>query len=71
MEDKGLPERVLNGKIHNTRPIGKPKNKTERSHPEGYFTDPRKTWTEETSRRVRRTEVSSEGDQGPEEAKAP
>jgi len=39
--------------------------------PEGYITDPRNTRMEETSRRQRRMEASSEGGQGPEEAAAP
>ena len=39
--------------------------------PEGHVTGPRNTRTEETSRRQRRMEASSEGDQGPEGAAAP
>jgi hypothetical protein len=35
------------------------------------ITDPRYMWVEETSRRQRRTEESSEGGQGPEGAVAP
>jgi len=40
-------------------------------HPEGNVTDPRSMRMEETSRRQRRVEVSSEGGQGPEGAVAP
>ena len=40
-------------------------------HPEEHATDPRNTRTEDTSRRQRRMEVSSEGRQGPDGAVAP
>ena len=40
-------------------------------HPEGHITDPRNMRMEETSRRRRRMEASSEGGQGPEGAIAP
>jgi hypothetical protein len=39
--------------------------------PEGHITDPRNSRKEETSRRQRRMEASSEGGQGPEGAPAP
>ena len=42
-----------------------------RRHPDGHITDPRNKRMEETSRRQRRTEASSEGCQGPEGAVAP
>jgi hypothetical protein len=29
MEDERLPEKVLNGKLHNTRPMGKPRRRRE------------------------------------------
>jgi hypothetical protein len=70
MKDERLPEKVLNGKLHN-KANGENKKKTGRRHPEGYITGPTKTKFEEKSRRVTRTEASSEGGQGPEEAKAP
>ena len=39
--------------------------------PEGHIIDPRHSRMEETSRRQRRMEASSEGGQGPEVAAAP
>ena len=45
---------------------GKTKNKMGGCCPEGHIRDARNTRMEETSRRERRMEVSSEGGQGPE-----
>ena len=27
MKDEGFPEKILNGKLHNTRPMGKPRTR--------------------------------------------
>ena len=39
--------------------------------PEGHITDPRNEWLDETSRRQRTMDTSSEGGQGPEGTAAP
>jgi hypothetical protein len=52
MEDERIPKKVLNGKFYDTRPVGKTKKKDGRLL-EGYFTDPRNSRMEETSRRER------------------
>jgi hypothetical protein len=50
---------------------GKTKKKMGGCRPEGHVTDPGNTTMEETSRRQRRMEASSERGQGPEGAVAP
>jgi hypothetical protein len=49
----------------------KTKNKMKGRRPEGHSTDPRNTRINETIRRQRRMEASSERGQGPEGAVAP
>jgi hypothetical protein len=56
-------KKILNGKFHNTKPVGKPRT---RWQTDGLITDPRIKRMEETSRRQRRMEESSEGCQGPQ-----
>ena len=62
MEDERIPRKVLNGKFHNTRPVGKPRTRWEvfvwrnTSYPSSKR-------MEDTSRRQRRKEASSEGGQ--------
>ena len=72
---EGSKKEDLSWKCHKTRSYyktsGKTKNKMVGHHPEGNVTDPRSMRMEETSRRQRRVEVSSEGGQGPEGAVAP
>jgi hypothetical protein len=71
---KGSQKEVLNGKFHNVisylscieKTSKKTKIKMGVRHPEGHTTDPRNMRREETSRRQRRMEASSEGGQGPE-----
>ena len=73
MEDERIPKKVLNGKFRNTRPVGKPRTRRE----DNVQTDTsqilgiRHTRTEETSRRQRREEASSDGGQGPAGAVVP
>jgi len=50
---------------------GKTKNKMGGRHPGGHITDPRNTRMQETSRRQRRMDASSEGGHVPERAVAP
>jgi hypothetical protein len=41
MEDERIPRKVLKGKLHNTRPSGKTKNKAGKRCPEEHITNPR------------------------------
>ena len=50
---KGSPKKVLNGKFHNTRPVGKQRIRWEDVV---HITDPRNKGMEKTSRRQRRME---------------
>jgi hypothetical protein len=50
---------------------GKTKNKMRGRRPEGHIEDPRNNRMEETSRRQKRKEASSEGGQCPERVVAP
>jgi hypothetical protein len=65
MENKSIPNKVLNGKFHNRRPVGKTRKRWE-----GFVWNDTsqilgiRGW-EEKSKRQRRMEVSSEGDQVP------
>ena len=62
MEDECIPKKkILNGKFHNKRAVGKTKNKMGGRLLDGHITDPR----------IKRMEVSSEEGQGPEEAAVP
>jgi len=64
MDNGRIPkEKVLNGKFDNARPVGKPRTRWEDVT--------RNARMEETSRRQRKMETSSEGGQGPERAVAP
>ena len=64
MEDEWIPKRFLIGNFV-IETSGKTKNKMGGRRPEGHITALRNTRMEKTSRRQRRMEVSSEGDQGP------
>jgi len=71
MKDESIPKKVLNGKFHNTRPVGKPRTTNNQGrHQEGHITDPRNTTMKDTSRRLRRMDESSEEGNGPEGALA-
>jgi hypothetical protein len=69
MEDERIPIKVLNGKFHKTRPVGKPKvrgedvTRRDTSQILGI-----RGWSRRSE--DRRMEASSEGDQGPEGAVA-
>jgi hypothetical protein len=66
MEDEKIPKQTLNVKFNNTKPWGK--STRWKDVMRRHITDSRNTRVEETSRRQRRIEVSSEGGQGPEGA---
>ena len=66
MADEMLSKKVLNTKFHN-RPVGKPRTRwKDVVRRDTAHTCTRNTRMEETSRRQRRMEASSEGDQYPE-----
>jgi len=65
------PKKVLIGKFHNLKPVGKPSKIWEDIIRKKHVTDPRNTKMEETSRRQRRMDVSSYEVQDPEGAVAP
>ena len=67
---KGSQKKVLDGKMHNRRQVGKNKKMMGGRRLEGHITDLRNTRMGETSRRQRRMEASSEGGQDPEGAVA-
>ena len=62
---------ISGGQSGTAKTSGKTKNKMGGRSPEGHTTDPRNTRMGKTSRRQRRIEASSEGDQAPEGAVAP
>jgi hypothetical protein len=70
MEDERIPNKVLNGKFHNTRPVQKPRTRWE-DIIQRNTSDPRNMRMEDESRRQGRMEGSSEGGQGPDGAVAP
>jgi len=70
MEDERSKKGGFQGNVI-VKDCGKTKNKMEGRRPEGHITDPRNTRMKETSKRQRRIEASSEGDQGPEGTVAP
>jgi len=70
MEDERIPNKVLNGKFHNTRPVQKPRTRWE-DIIQRNTSDPRNMRMEDMSRRQGRMEGSSEGGQGPDAAVAP
>jgi hypothetical protein len=64
---KGSPKSLL---MENYKASGKSKNKMGGHRPEWNITDPKSTIVEETNRRQRRMEASSDGGQVPEVAVA-